>query len=79
MDEYGLLDISSELIRKFYNMNVIVENTGVDASSFNEKIETPNKTLVITTVDILLNSSHKKELWNFVYLYTIWISIWYTG
>ena len=38
------------------------------------KSESSNKTLANITRDILLNSSHKKELWCFAYQYAIWIS-----
>ena len=55
-------------------MNIIVQNTGVDASSINGKSESPNKTLVNITRALLLNSSHKKEIWCFAYQYAIWIS-----
>ena len=45
-------------------MNIIVETTGGYASSFNGRIEIPNKTietLADITRDILLNISHNKE------------------
>ena len=46
-----------------HDMNIIVRTTGGDASSINGKILNPTKTLANITRDILLNSSHKKELW----------------
>ena len=57
-----------------HSMNIIVQTTGGDASSLNGKSESPNKTLANITRDILLNSSHKKELWFFAYQYAIWLS-----
>ena len=44
-------------------MKIIVQTTGVNASSLNGKSESPNKTLANITRAILLNSIHKKELW----------------
>ena len=55
-------------------MNIIVQNTGVDASSLNGKSEDPNKTLDNITRALLLNSIHKKELWCFDYHYSICLS-----
>ena len=55
-------------------MNIIVQTTCVDASSLNGKIESPNKTLDNIMRDLLLNSSHKKEILWFAYQYAIWIS-----
>ena len=52
-------------------MNMIVQTTGGDSYSLNAKIESPNKTLANITRYILLNSSHKKELWCFAYQYAI--------
>ena len=57
-----------------YNMNIIVHTTGGYASSINGKSECPNKTLDNITRALLLNSSHKKELWCFAYQYAIWLS-----
>ena len=54
--------------------DIIVQTTGGDASSLNDKSESPNKTLANITRALLLNSSHKKELWCFSYQYAIWIS-----
>ena len=55
-------------------MNIIVHTTGADASSLNGKNESPNKTLVNSAGDLLLNSIHKKELLCFSYKYDIWLS-----
>ena len=55
-------------------MNIIVHTTGGDASSLNGKSESPNKILANITRSLLLNSSHKKELWCFAYQYSKWIS-----
>ena len=74
VDEYGELVIYSEFIRTFHNMNIIVQTTDRNVSSLNGKIETPNKTLANTTRALLLESSHKKELWCLAYQYIIWIS-----
>ena len=54
-------------------MNIIVQTKGVDASSINGKSESPIKILDNITRALLLNSSHKKELWCFAYQYSIWI------
>ena len=61
-------------MKTFHNMNTIVQNTGVDASSINSKSESPNKKLANITRAFLLNASHKKELWCFAYQYAICIS-----
>ena len=42
-------------------MNIIVQNTGGDESSLNDKIKSTNKTFDNITRDILLNSSEKKN------------------
>ena len=55
-------------------MNIIVQTKGVDASSINGKSESPIKTLDNITRALLLNSSHKKELWFFSYQCSIWLS-----
>ena len=55
-------------------MNTTVQTTGGDASSLSGKSESPNKTLANITRALLLNSSHKKELWCFAYQYAIWLS-----
>ena len=55
-------------------MNIIVHTTGGYASFLNGIIESPNNTLSNITRALLLNSNHKKELWCFVYQYSIWIS-----
>ena len=55
-------------------MNIIVQTTGGDEFSINGKSEIPNKTLANITRAILLNSSHKRELWLFAYHYVIWLS-----
>ena len=70
----GALSRSSEFMNTCNNMNIIGQTAGVYASSFNGEIEIPNKTLANITRDILLNWSHKKELWWLSYQYDIWIS-----
>ena len=55
-------------------MNTIVQTTGGYASSLNGKSESPNNTLANITRALLLNSSHKKELWYFSYQYAICLS-----
>ena len=65
VDEDGALSISLEFMRICHNMNIIVQTTGGDASSLNGKSESPNKTLANIRRALLLNSSHKKELWCF--------------
>ena len=55
VDEYGALARSSELMKTCHNMNIIVQNTGGDASSINGKIESPKKTLDDITRDFILN------------------------
>ena len=56
-------------------MNIIVQTTGGYASLINGKIESHNKTLANITRAIMLNSSHKKEIWCFAYQYVIWLSL----
>ena len=56
-------------------MNIIVQTIGGYAYSLNGKIESPNKTLDNITRALLLESSHKKELWCFYYQYDIWLSL----
>ena len=73
LDEYGALARSSEFIRTCHNMNIIVQTTGGYSSSLNGKSESPNKKLANITRALLLNSSHNKELWCFLYQYAIWI------
>ena len=51
---------SSEFIRTYHKMNIIVQTKRVYASSINGKIESPYKTLANITISLLLNSSHKK-------------------
>ena len=65
VDEDGALARSSEFMKTCHNMNIIFQTKIVDASSLNGKIESPNKTLADITRALLLNSSHKKELWCF--------------
>ena len=55
-------------------MNIIVQTTGVDASSLNGKSESLNNTLANIMRALLLNSIHNKEPWCFAYQYAIWIS-----
>ena len=55
-------------------MNIIFQTTSGDAYSLNGKIESHNNILANIMIALLLNSSHKKELWCFSYLYAIWIS-----
>ena len=71
VDEYGALARSSEFMRICHNMNIIVQTIGVDASSLNGKSESPDKKLANITRALLLNSSHKKEIWCFAYQYAI--------
>ena len=74
VDEYGELARYSEFMKTCHNMNIIVQNTGGDASSLNGKNEIPKKTLDNITRYILLNLRHKKEHWCFAYQYSICIS-----
>ena len=55
-------------------MNIIVQTTGWYAYYLNGNSEIPNKTLANITRDLLLKSSHKKEIWWFPYQYAMWIS-----
>ena len=57
-----------------HNMNIIFKTTGGDEYYLNGKSEIPNKKLANIIRALLLNSSHKKELWCFAYQYAIWIS-----
>ena len=61
-------------MNKWHNTNIIVQTLGGYASYLNGKNEGHNKTLANITRDILLNSSHKRELWCFAYQYAIWLS-----
>ena len=74
VDEYGELGIFSSFMRTCHNMNITVQITGGDASSFNSKSKTPNKKLDNTTRDLLTNLSHKEEIWCLYYQYSIWVS-----
>ena len=60
VDEDGSLSRSSEFMKTFHNMNIIVKTTGVDTYSLNGKSEIPNKTLFNITRALILDSSHKK-------------------
>ena len=73
-DEDGALSRSSEFMKTCHNMNTIVQTAGLYVSSINGKIEIHNKTLANITRDIILNSSHNKELWCFAYHYDICLS-----
>ena len=73
VDENGGLARSSELMKTCHNLNIIVQITGVYASSLNGNSYIPNKTLANITISNLLKSSHKKELWCFAYQYSIWL------
>ena len=75
VDEDGELARSLEFIKTHQNTNIIVQTTGGYASSFNGKSESPNNTRDNITRYLLLNSSHKKEIWCFAYQYAIWLSI----
>ena len=74
VDEYGSLAISFGSMKKWHNMNIIVQTTGGDASSINGKNYITNKTLDKIMRALQLGSIHKKELWCFAYQYVIWIS-----
>ena len=74
VDEDGALARSSEFMKTCHNMNTIVQTTGGDDSSLNGKSESLNNTLANIKRALLLNSSHKKELWFFAYQYAICIS-----
>ena len=67
VDKDGTLSRYSEYMKTCHNMNSIVQTIGVYASSINGKIESPIKTRSNITRAIILNSSHKKELWFFAY------------
>ena len=60
-----------------HTMKIILQNTGGDAYELNGKIKIPNKTLDDIRRDLLLKSSHMKELlcleeiWCFAYHYAI--------
>ena len=58
--EDGALARSSEFMKSCHTMNIIVQTTGLYASSLNGKIECPNKTLANITRALLLNLIHKK-------------------
>ena len=52
--EDGELSRSSEFMKTCHKMNIIVQNTGVGASSLNGEIESPNKKLTNITRILLL-------------------------
>ena len=60
VDEDGALVIYCEFMKIFHNMNITVQNIGVDSSYLNIKSESTNKTLANITRALLLNSSHKR-------------------
>ena len=74
VDEYISLEISYGFNETCHNMNITVQTSGGDAYSLNGKSKSPNKTLANITRALLLNSSHKKEIWCLNYQYLIWIS-----
>ena len=59
-DEDGSIERSSEFMKTCHKMNIIVQNTGVGASSLNGEIESPNKALANITRALLLNSIYNK-------------------
>ena len=73
-DSYGALERSSLFMNKCHNIIIIVQTTGEDASFPSGKSKSSNNTLDNITIDLLLNSSHKKELWFFSYHYAICLS-----
>ena len=72
--EDGALARSSEFMKACHNMNIIVKTTGGYESYFIGKSESPNETLSNITRALLMNPSHKKELWCFAYQYSIYES-----
>ena len=60
VDKDGYLSRSSEFMSTCHNMNTIVQTTGRYASSINDKIESPNKTLANIMRALLLKLSHNK-------------------
>ena len=75
VDEDGALVSFSELMKTCHNMTIIVHTTGGDASSLNGKNESHNKTLANIKRVLLMNSSHKKQIWCFAYQYAICLSL----
>ena len=55
VDEDGVLARYSEFMKTCHNINIIVQTTGIDASSINGKIESPNKKLANITRDLIRN------------------------
>ena len=74
VNEDGALGRSSEFIKICHKMNIVVQTAGGDAYTINGKIESTNKKLSNIKRALLLNSSHKKELWCFAYQYAICLS-----
>ena len=60
VDEYGALEKYYEFMNTCHDMNIIVQNIGVDLYSINGKNEINNNKLDHITRALLLNSSHKK-------------------
>ena len=60
VDEDVALSRYYDFMNTCHNLNIIVQNTGGDASSLSGKSESPNNTLYNITIALLLNSSHKK-------------------
>ena len=57
-------------------MDILVQNTGVYASSLKGKIKRPNKSLADITRELILESSHNKEGFCLAYQYIIRLSCW---
>ena len=57
-------------------MDILVQNTGVYASSIKGKIKRPNKSLADITRELILESSHNKEGFCLAYQYIIRLSCW---
>ena len=74
LDEYIPLARSSECMRTFHNMNIVVPKTGIDEYSLNWKCEISNETLANITRYLLINSRHKKEFCLLYYHYVICLS-----
>ena len=74
VDEDVALARSSQFMKTYHNMNIIVHTIGGDAYSLNVKSESPNETLSNITRDIIMNSSHKKSFWCFAFQFSIWFS-----
>ena len=74
VDEDGAMSRSSEFMNTCHNINIIYQTMGGDSYSRHGTSKSLNNTISNITGALLLNSSHKKDIWCFAYHCAIWIS-----